>query len=125
MLTDFPSYGEWSNFSKVEGVAKVGERLSMRMPGFSFKSTVTVVKPHEELEWAASLFRESIFQGRHTFTLARNPDGTTRVTNMETFSGGLVRPLKGFFKQRKGDQAHGYARSNRALKMRVESRGNR
>jgi uncharacterized protein YndB with AHSA1/START domain len=90
VLTDLPAYGAWSNFSKVEGVAQVGERLSMRMPGMSFKSTVTVATPNSELEWAAQIFSVRIFDGRHTFVLTGNPDGTTHLANVETFSGARV-----------------------------------
>ena len=39
VLVDFARYGEWSNFSRAEGTARVGSRLTMRMPGFSFKPT--------------------------------------------------------------------------------------
>lgn len=120
VLTDFPSYGQWSNFTKIDGVAAVGNKLSMRMPGFAFKATVTSLKPNEELEWAATLFAESVFCGAHTFTLTANPDGTTHVTNTETFSGWLLRPFEGLFKQGKDSKGGGYAVFNIALKKRVE-----
>ena len=47
VLTDFASYGQWSNFSRVDGVAETGTPLSMKMPGFAFTSTVTAVAPAE------------------------------------------------------------------------------
>ncbi|MBC7975145.1 MAG: SRPBCC family protein, partial [Myxococcales bacterium] len=67
VLVDFPRYGEWSNFSLVEGTAQVGNRLSIKMPGFSFRPTVTVVEPGEQLQWSGTLVFEWLFLGRHSF----------------------------------------------------------
>lgn len=122
VLTDFSTYGAWSNFSKVDGVAAVGSKLAMRMPGFAFGSIVTIARPNEELEWAASLFNPGVFNGAHHFALTANPDGTTRVTNTETFSGWLMRPFEGLFKHGKGSDGSGYAAFNQALKRRVEGK---
>lgn len=122
VLTDFPSYGQWSNFSKVDGVAQIGAKLAMKMPGMSFGSTVTAATPDEKLEWAARIFSGSIFEGRHTFTLSRNRDGSTHLDNTETFSGGLVWPFQGLFKHKHGPRANGYDGFNQALKNRAESR---
>jgi hypothetical protein len=124
VLADFPTYGEWSTFSKVDGIATMGSKLAMRMPGFNFGSTVTTVRPNEELEWSAQLFNAGVFNGAHTFTLTSNPDGTTRLTNTETFSGWLLRPFEGFFKHGKGSDGGGYASFNQALKKRVEAKVN-
>ena len=121
VLVDFPAYGQWSNFSRIDGVAQVGTRLAMKMPGMSFGSTVTAVTPEEKLEWAASIVSKAIFEGRHSFTLTRNPDGSTHLDNAETFSGGLVWPLQGLFKQGDGRRANGYDGFNQALKQRVEA----
>ncbi len=121
-LCDFPSYGEWSNFSKVDGVAEVGARLAMRMPGMAFTSFVTAATPEVKLEWAATLLSRRVFEGRHTFVLTSNPDGTTHLANVETFSGALVWPFQGFFRQGKAGRANGYDGFNQALKRRVEER---
>lgn len=122
VLTDFPAYGQWSNFSRIDGVAQKGTKLAMKMPGMSFKSTVTAAETDSKLEWAAKLFSDSIFVGRHTFTLTRNPDGSTHLDNTETFSGVLVWPLQGMFKKNEGRRANGYDGFNQALKQRVEAR---
>ncbi|MFD1275931.1 SRPBCC family protein [Streptomyces kaempferi] len=53
VLTDFAAYGEWSTFTSAEGTAHVGSRLTMRMPGMTFRPTVTVATPGQELRWAA------------------------------------------------------------------------
>ena len=120
VLTDFPAYGQWSNFSKIDGVAQAGTKLAMKMPGMSFGSTVTAATPEQTLEWAAWIFSKNIFEGRHTFTLTRNADGSTHLDNTETFLGGLVWPLQGMFKQNEGRRANGYDGFNQALKKRVE-----
>jgi hypothetical protein len=122
VLVDFGAYGEWSNFSRAEGVAQVGSRLTMRMPGFSFRPTVTVVEPGQELQWAGTLFSKRIFHGTHSFILVSKPDGTTHLTNREEFSGALVALARPFMKQM-GD--NGYTKFNAGLKRHVESRTTR
>jgi len=121
VLTDFPAYGQWSNFSSIDGVAQKGTKLAMKMPGMSFKSMVTAAETGKKLEWAAWIINNTVFEGRHTFTLTRNPDGSTHLDNTETFSGALVWPLKGMFKQNEKRRANGYDGFNQALKKRVES----
>ncbi|MFD1275463.1 SRPBCC family protein [Streptomyces kaempferi] len=54
VLTDFAAYGEWSTFTSAEGTAHVGSRLTMRMPGMTFRPTVTVATPGQELRWAST-----------------------------------------------------------------------
>lgn len=123
VLTDFDNYGEWSNFSSVDGTAQVGQKLRMRMPGFRFTSTVATATPGEELRWVAKIFTEGFFFGQHSFVLGDGPDGTTRVTNTEEFSGALASPFKGVFAR--SDRTGGYTEFNRALKQRVETRPGR
>ncbi|ASD22483.1 hypothetical protein B7495_10600 [Cryobacterium sp. LW097] len=120
VLSDFPAYGDWSNFSRVDGVPEVGNRPKMRMPGFWFTSTVTAVTESQELQWSATIIRAALFLGEHNFTLVRKTDGSTQVTNTETFSGVLTRPFEGLFA--KSHNAGGYVAFNQSLKSRVESR---
>jgi hypothetical protein len=122
VLTDFAAYGEWSNFSAAEGTAHVGNRLTMRMPGMTFRPTVTVATPGRELRWEGTLGARQIFHGRHSFTLSPNPDGTTRLTNHEVFSGVLVTLTRFLLPTPKND---GYAAFNKGLKQRVEDRNQR
>lgn len=122
VLSDFPNYGEWSNFSRIDGVPQVGTWLAMKMPGMSFGSTITAATPDQKLEWAATIINEAIFCGRHTFVLTANDDGTTHLANVETFSGALVWPLRGLFKNNDKRRANGYDGFNQALKRRVEAR---
>lgn len=120
VLSDFPNYGEWSNFTRITGEPELGSRLKMRMPGFWFSSTVTAVTPNQQLEWSARLVTAGFFLGAHTFTLTDNADGTTTVTNTETFTGSLTRPFERAFAANHNDG--GYAHFNQALKSRVEAR---
>ena len=55
VLTDFASYGEWSTFTAAEGTAHVGSRLTMRMPGMTFRPTVTVATPGQQLRWEGTI----------------------------------------------------------------------
>jgi len=120
VLSDFSAYGEWSNFSRVDGTPVLGSKLRMRMPGFWFSSTVTDAVPNHRLQWAATIVTGALFLGEHTFTLVEQNDGTTRVINTETFSGALTKPFEGLFA--KNHSEGGYADFNRALKSRVETR---
>lgn len=122
VLSDFSNYGEWSNFSKVDGVPQRGSKLAMKMPGMSFGATVTAASPAEKLEWSASIINEAFFCGRHRFVLTPNADGTTHFSNIETFSGALVWPFQSLFKNNKKGRANGYDGFNHALKKRVESK---
>ncbi|MFD3377591.1 MULTISPECIES: SRPBCC family protein [unclassified Streptomyces] len=117
VLTDFATYGEWSNFSAAEGTPQVGSRLTMRMPGMTFRPTVTVAIPGQELRWAGTFGTKRLFHGQHSFVLSLNHDGTTRLTNREEFSGALVTLTRRFLRTPKHD---GYAAFNNGLKQRVE-----
>lgn len=117
VLTDFATWGEWSNSSAAEGTAHVGSRLTMRMPGMTFRPTVTVATPGQELRWAGTLGTKRLFHGQHSFLLSSNDDGTTRLTNREEFSGALTTLTRRFLKTPKHD---GYAAFNTGLKQRVE-----
>ena len=119
VLADFPAYGQWSNFNAIEGAAEQGTRIRVRMPGMSFRPTLTVVAPGRELEWAAKILTPRLFYGRHNFAIAPHTDGTTRVTNTEIFTGVLVLPAQPFFRHGAGADS-GYDAFNSALKKRVE-----
>lgn len=123
VLSDFSTYGDWSNFSRVDGTPGLGNRLKMRMPGFWFTSTVTAVTESRELQWSARIVTAGLFLGEHNFTLLGRDDGTTRVHNTETFSGALTKPFEGLFAR--NHNAGGYAAFNQALKSRVETRARR
>jgi hypothetical protein len=119
VLVDLPAYGAWSNFSSAQGKVAVGSRLTMRMPGFSFRPTVTIADPGQRLQWVGTLFTKRLFHGEHSFILHSLPDGTTQVTNREEFSGLLVTLTQWLMK---GSTSNGYTRFNAGLKRQVEAR---
>ena len=100
------------------GVATVtvGRKL---MPGMSFRPTVTVATPGQELRWVGTLGVKQLFHGEHSFILSPNHDGTTRLTNREEFSGVLVKLTRPLLRTSTND---GYAAFNKGLKQRVEGR---
>ena len=97
----------------------MGKRLSIKMPGLSFRPTVTVAEPRVQLQWSGTLLSERLFIGRHLFVLSPNPDGTTHLTNHEEFSGGVTTLFQRFMKKG-GD--NGYTAFNAGLKRQVEDR---
>lgn len=124
VLTDFARYREWNPFmDRVEGAARVGHKLVVHMSppegrAMTFKPTVLVAAPGQELRWLGKLAVRGLFDGEHSFVLTRRPDGATRLTHGESFSGLLVALLKGTLK----GTEEGFVAFNQALKQRVEQR---
>jgi len=127
VLTDFPAYPEWNPFmDSIDGTAEVGRRLVVHLAGrggrgTTFRPTVLVATPGEELRWIGRLGPGGLFDGVHSFVLTANPDGTTRLTHSERFTGILVALLKG---ATTGSHA-GFEAFNEALRRRVETTGSR
>lgn len=122
VLTDFPAYPEWNPFmDRIEGTAEVGRRLVVHLAGrggrgTTFRPTVLVATPGEELRWIGKLGPGGLFDGVHSFVLTTNPDGTTRLTHGERFTGILV----ALFKSATANSHAGFEAFNEALKRRVE-----
>lgn len=123
VLTDFAAYGDWNPFmDRIEGAPQVGAKLVVHMtpPGgraVTFKPTVLVATPGQELRWLGRLGVRGLFDGEHSFVLTPNGDATTRLTHGERFTGVLVALLKGTLK----NTPAGFEAFNQALKQRVES----
>ena len=123
VLTDFAAYGDWNPFmDRIDGTPEVGQKLVVHMTppggrGMTFKPTVLVATPAQELRWLGTLGVRGIFDGEHSFVLTPGPDGTTRLTHAETFSGILVSAFKGTL----GKTDAGFDAFNQALKSRVET----
>ncbi len=123
MLTDFPAYRTWNPFmDRVEGTPTVGTKLVVHMNpnggrGMTFKPTVLVAAPGEELRWLGKLGVRGVFDGEHSFVLTANADGTTRLTHTERFSGVLVPLLKSTLHKTQD----GFTAFNNALKQRLEN----
>ena len=96
VLTDFDAYARGTPFMPHgAGEASVGTKLTVELapPGGrrrTFRPTVTAAEPGRLLEWLGRVGAPGVFDGRHRFALEPLPDGTTRFTQSESFSGLLV-----------------------------------
>lgn len=123
VLTDFAAYRDWNPFmDRIEGLPEVGAKLVVHMGppggrGITFKPTVLVADPDQELRWLGKLGVGGLFDGEHSFVLTPNADGTTHLTHSERFSGILVALAKGTLKNTQA----GFTAFNEALKQRVET----
>jgi len=121
-LTDIGSYGDWNPFvRRITGDLARGQRLVVRIapPGgreMTFRPTVLVVEPAKELRWLGRLLVPGVFDGEHRFVLAELPNGRTRFTQSECFSGLLVGLSRGTLAK----TCDGFAQMNAALKARAE-----
>lgn len=83
----------------------------------TFKPTVLIATPGQELRRLGRLGPGRLFDGEHSFVLTPHPDGTTRLTHGEHCTGLLVALLKGTTK----DNHAGFEACSQALKERSES----
>jgi hypothetical protein len=124
-LADLTGYADWNPFiPSASGTLEPGERLSLRLqpPGgraLPIKPTVTEVVHGRVFEWLGHLGVPGLFDGRHRFELTATPQGTHLVQS-ESFSGVLVRPLRGFLD---GGTLAGFRAMNEALRERVRTAG--
>jgi hypothetical protein len=123
VLVDFPAYPGWNPFiDSIDGTAEVGRRLTVHLAGqngagTTFRPTVLAATPGEELRWIGKLGPGRLFDGEHSFVLTANPDGTTRLSHSEHFTGILV----ALFKGATAKSHAGFEAFNEALKRRVEN----
>jgi hypothetical protein len=127
VLTDFPSYPRWTTYiCEIDGRAEAGTRLRLvvvpsgRRP-VVVRPLVLEATPGERLAWAATMpgavwLPEVIYGGVHEFVLTGLPDGGTRLSQREHFSGLLA----GLAKKSVRGTDERFAAFNNALKHRVE-----
>ena len=119
ILTDFENYPRWNPFIRsVTGPVKVGNKITARIEppeasGMTFKPTVLVFEPNQELRWLGKLLFTGLFDGEHKFELINAGDGTSRFIQSEKFRGILV-PL--FKKQLNDNTKRGFEAMNKKLK---------
>lgn len=120
-LTDTATFADWNPFMpKLAGTLAEGERLEVRITppgakGMTFRPTVTVAEQCRKLEWLGRFLVPGLFDGRHSFTLAATPGGTS-LTQEEVFTGVLVPALASTLKKTES----GFQQMNEALKERAE-----
>ena len=82
----------------------------------TFKPTVTVLRPEQELRWLGRLLVPGIFDGEHYFVLASHRGDRTMFTQGETFNGVLVGVFGGMLSATEA----GFEAMNESLKRRAE-----
>jgi hypothetical protein len=121
VLIDYPSYARWNTFIReVSGEVRVGKRLNVTLhpssgSKMSFKPKLLVVDNDRELCWKGHLIVNGLFDGRHSWVLARNASGGTDIVHGENFTGLLVpiikpEKFKGEFERANRDMAAELAR---------------
>lgn len=96
VLTNFEQFENWNPFIiKAKGNAIIHQQIeiTIQLPnqGISnFKPTIVTCKPNQKLEWLGRLFLPGIFDGKHSFEIVKNQDGTSTFKHQETFTGILV-----------------------------------
>lgn len=123
VLTETDRYGEWNPFmTELSGRLAVGERLTVTIrPGersMTFRPTVLAVEEDTLVRWRGRLGVPGLFDGEHELRLEATPDGGTRFTQREVFTGLLV-PLLG---RALDDTGPGFASMNAALRDRAVAR---
>jgi hypothetical protein len=93
VLTDGAAYPDWdSGVVRFEGAIAPGEKLkvvSSVNPGRAFPVRVTDFRPGESMTWTGGM-PLGLFKGVRTYRLAPQPDGTTRFTMREEYTGPLL-----------------------------------
>lgn len=124
-LVDFAGHPDWNPFIRaIAGVPRVGERLRVSVQpeggkAMSFRPTVLVAAPEQELRWRGRLLVPGLFDGEHYFRIEATGPDSSRLVHGEEFSGLLLGLAKASLEQ--GTRA-GFEAMNRALKARAEAR---
>src|SRR5215469_96710 len=97
ILTKADDMVRWnSTLTSIEGDIEPGGIVMMKVPeapGRTFRLNVTRFVPNEEMVWRQG--NPVMFLGVRTYSLAPNPDGTTRFKMTEVFSGFLLPAIAG------------------------------
>ncbi len=123
VLTEFARYPEWHPTLSVNGSAPdavLGAELHLRLSGGAagdqdFTAELVEVAAPRRLAWLGGV--PGIFAGRHSFELADLPDGSTRFTETEVWSGSMAVAV---FTEQHATLEKEYARNAAALKAAAE-----
>ena len=122
VLTEFGAYPEWNPYTRIEGEARVGERLRVspgpdagRAPTFRPR---VLVADGRELRWLGHLYVSGLFDGEHSFVIEELEEGRSRLVQSEEFSGLLAGPIMRFVGE---DTETNFRGVNEALAARAES----
>jgi hypothetical protein len=124
VLTDLPAYPEWKPFIfRAEGRVEVGDGLTLRMRpvggrAATLRPTVVEATAPTLLRWKGRLMVPKILDADHEFWIEALPDGRSRLTQDEHFSGLLV-PIMA--KSLERGTLPAFVAMNTALKERAEN----
>lgn len=97
ILIDAERYPAWNPFIKsMTGDINVGNKIKVIAGDMKFKPRVLAVERGHKFSWRGRLLFGGLFDGRHTFELIDNGNGTTTFRQYENFTGLFVP----FFKKR-------------------------
>ncbi len=123
MLTNFKNYPNWNPFIvSIEGKIAENEKLKISIippneKGMKFKPTIIELIKNKKLTWKGKLLFSGIFDGKHSFELIDNKDGTTTFNHSELFTGFLVKLLS---KKLDNGTKKGFILMNKKLKQECE-----
>jgi hypothetical protein len=105
----------------LEGDLKVAKTVQARVHppkgrAMTFKPTVLAIESERELRRLGRFLVPGLFDGEHSFRIEALPEGRSRFTQSEHFTGVLVRP----FKKMLAKTALGFDDMNASLKERSE-----
>lgn len=93
VLTDGAKFPDWdSGVESFEGRIAPGEKIKVTVkanPGKAFPVRVTALEPARRMVWTGGA-PLGLFRGERTYTLTPQPDGATRFTMREEYTGPLV-----------------------------------
>lgn len=118
IFSDFKNYPNWNPFIRsIRGELQKGARFQADIGSFKFKPTVQVFNEQEELTWLGRFILPGIFDGRHSFILKENKDGTTTFVQQEDFYGILIPFMK---RKLNSEIKEGFTAMNEKLKALAE-----
>lgn len=122
VFADFDKYNEWNPFIKsITGNLELNKKFNAELENMKFKPKLLVFEENAKMEWIGRLFFKGILDGKHSFELIDNGDGTTQFVQNEIFKGILI-PL--FKKKLLTNTKNEFEAMNIALKKRVEAKVN-
>ena len=121
-LIDFDSYPKWNPFIiSISGTLNVNHKIMIKTQLssseiFTFKPTLFVIDPCQELRWKGQFIFPKIFDGEHIFLLEEIAPQKTRFIQKEIFTGLLI-PLASSIIRRTSEK---FENMNKSLKKYIE-----
>lgn len=121
VITDAPGLGSWdSGIDRIEGVIAPGKTIKVHARIASWRTfpvKVTEFTRPTRMVWTGGM-PLGLFRGVRTFTVSQRPNGVSRVTVREEYTGALL----GMVWKSMPDLGPSFEQFVRGLKNKVESR---